>query len=319
MSMQHFTGLNDLHNLKQTITDAIALKENPWSHQHLGKHKTLLLLFYNSSLRTHLSTHIAAERLGLSVITKNMSTAWNVEFEEGVTMDADKAEHIKEAAMVTSCYTDIIGIRAFPSLINMEEDYKEKIISGFKKYSSAPILNLESASRHPLQALADMMTIETYKPKPRPKVVLTWAPHPKVLPQAVANSFAAFSNAMDYDVHICNPVGYDLAKQFKGKATQHHEQEEAFKNADFIYAKNWSSTSAYGTNPISNKEWQINTSKMNLSNDAKFMHCLPIRRNVVASDDVLDHKNCLIKEQAENRLFATQSILKNLLQNNGAL
>jgi N-succinyl-L-ornithine transcarbamylase len=230
-------------------------------------------------------------------------------------MDQKNAEHIKDAAGVVGTYADLLAVRAFPSLKDKSLDYSEPIINAYKKYAGIPLLNLESGARHPLQALADMISIESLKKTHKPKVVLSWAPHPRVLPQSVANSFAAFSNAMEYDVHVCHPEGYALDAEFVEDAKIHHSQEEAFKEADFIYAKNWSSTEHYGTNDFNDKDWMIDEEKMATTNNGKFMHCLPVRRNVVVTDEVIDSKNSITQIQAANRIIAAQIVLKKILEN----
>lgn len=272
------------------------------------------LLFFNSSLRTRLSTQRAAQNLGLELIVMNVGQdSWGLEFEDGAIMNGNKAEHIKEAAPVVGQYCDIVGIRSFPGLVDREEDYSENVMNQFVKHTGRPILSLESATRHPLQSLADLITIEELKTKPRPKVVLTWAPHVKALPQAVPNSFAEWMNAADVDFVITHPEGYELAPEFVGNAKVTYNQEEAFKDADFIYAKNWSSYSQYGQILNQDPSWMVTMDKMNLTNNAKFMHCLPVRRNVVVEDAVLDSPNSVVVQQAGNRIWSAQVVIKQML------
>ncbi|MES2795659.1 MAG: N-acetylornithine carbamoyltransferase [Bacteroidota bacterium] len=312
--MNHFLSVNDVSDLNQLVKEALIFKKVPTADKHLGKNRTLGLLFFNSSLRTRLSTQRAAQNLGMEVIVMNVgSEGWSLEMEDGIIMDGDKPEHVKEAAAVVGQYCDIIGIRSFAGLTNRLDDYNEKVLTNFVKYCKKPILNLESATRHPLQSLADLITINELKAKPRPKVVLTWAPHVKALPQAVPNSFAEWMNASDVEFVIANPEGYDLHPDFVGKAKTTHNQAEAFKNADFIYAKNWSSYTDYGQILSRDAEWMVNTRKMDLTNNAKFMHCLPVRRNLIVSDEVIDSPNSVVIHQAGNRLWATQAVLKMMI------
>lgn len=313
--MKHFISPADVPDIKQLVSEAAHLKTHPNAYAKLGVNKTIGLIFFNSSLRTRLSTQKAATNLGMSVIVMNVdSDGWQLEMNEGVVMDGNKAEHIKEAAAVIGQYCDIIGVRAFAGLKNQEEDYQEAVMEKFRTYAGVPIINLESATRHPCQSLTDLLTIQELKTVERPKIVLTWAPHIKPLPQAVANSFAEWVNLTDYDLTIANPVGYDLAPEFVGKANVTHNQEEAFKNADFIYAKNWSSYQHYGEVLSGNNDWQITGQKMALTNDAKFMHCLPVRRGLVVADEVIDSQNAVVIQQAGNRLWAAQAVIKQILE-----
>lgn len=311
--LKDFTKAPDPSLIQSLVKQAIQFKNYPFQDKHLGKNKTLVLLFLNPSLRTRLSTQKAAINLGMSVIDINANEGWKLEFEDNIVMDSDKAEHIREAAQVISQYADIIGLRSFPSLSDKEKDYADYVINKFKTFASVPVVSLESAIRHPLQSLADLITIEEHKKIHTPKVVLTWAPHPKALPQAVPNSFAEWMNLSNVDLTITHPEGYDLDPQFIGNAEVTHNQEEAFANADFIYAKNWSSYQDYGKIKSTNKDWMISSQKMNLTNNAYFMHCLPVRRNVVVSDDVLDSPQSLVIKQSENRVYAAQAVLANLL------
>jgi len=313
--MINFIKIADVVNLKKIVSEAILLKENPCENQQLGTNKTLGLLFFNPSLRTRLSTQKAALNLGMNVIVMNFNNeGWSLEFEEGTVMNSSKSEHIKEAAQVVSQYCDVLAVRAFAKLKNKKEDAQDKVINGFLKYASIPIINMESAKSHPLQALADAMTIEEFKTKSKPKVVLTWAPHPKALPHAVANSFVEMMHMQQTDFVITHPKGYELDPEITKNAKIEYDQEKAFKNADFIYAKNWSAYKAYGKVLKTDIGWMITTDKMNLTNQAKFMHCLPVRRNIVVSDAVLDSADSLVIQQANNRTFAAQIVLKKILE-----
>lgn len=312
--MQHFLSVKDPIDIQALVKEALLIKKTPYADKHLGKNRTLGLLFFNASLRTRLSTQRAAQNLGLESIVMNVGQdGWGLEFEDGAIMNGNKAEHIKEAAPVIGQYCDIVGVRSFPGLENREEDYSEQVINQFVKYTGKSILSLESATRHPLQSLADLITIEELKTKPRPKVVLTWAPHVKALPQAVPNSFAEWMNQADFDFVITHPEGYELAPEFAGNAKVTYDQKEAFEGADFIYAKNWSSYKDYGKIMNSDPAWMVTMEKMKLTNNAKFMHCLPVRRNVVVEDAVLDSDHSVVIQQAGNRVWAAQTVLKNLL------
>lgn len=314
--MTNFTKITDFNDLKKMVAEAILLKKNPLQYADLGKHKTLGLLFFNPSLRTRLSTQKAALNLGMHTIVMNFNNeGWSLEFEEGSIMNGSKSEHIKEAAQVVSQYCDVLAVRAFAKLKNKEDDLKDKVLNGFLKYADIPLINMESAVGHPLQALADAITLEEYKPKYKPKVVLTWAPHPKPLPHAVANSFTEMMHMQEADFVITHPKGYELDKQIIKNTKIEYNQEKAFKNADFIYAKNWSSYYDYGKILKTEDDWQITPEKMTLTNRAKFMHCLPVRRNVVVADEVLDSKNSIVIQQARNRTYAAQIILKKILKN----
>ncbi|OZI09891.1 acetylornithine carbamoyltransferase [Siphonobacter sp. BAB-5385] len=313
--MKQFLSVHDVPDLPGLVQEALWLKQNPYADENLGRHKTLGLLFFNASLRTRLSTQKAAENLGMKVMVMNVTTdSWGLEFEDGAIMNGNKAEHVKEAAAVVGQYCDIIGVRSFPSLTDREKDYQEQVIKQFVKYAGVPILSLESATRHPLQSFTDLITIEETKTVARPKVVLTWAPHVKALPQAVPNSFAEWMNAADVDFVITHPEGYALAPEFSGNARITHNQREAFEGADFIYAKNWSSYETYGQIINSDPAWMITQEKMGLTNQAKFMHCLPVRRNLVVEDAVLDSANSIVIQEAGNRVWAAQAVLKRMLQ-----
>ncbi|GGG20116.1 ornithine carbamoyltransferase [Dokdonia pacifica] len=309
--MKKFTTIHDIENLSKTIQEAIALKANPFQYDTLGKHKTLVLLFFNSSLRTRLSTEKAAKKLGMDVMILNINNTWNLEFKDGTIMNLQTAEHVKEAAQVISQYADIIAVRAFPNLKNKEEDASEYVLKSFMKYATVPIVNMESATAHPLQALTDAITITETATKKRPKVVLTWAPHPKALPHAVANSFVKTMQALDVDFSITNPEGYDLSLDITKNTPISHDQEEALKNADIVYVKNWSSYNQYGQVLHQDPNWMITQEKIG---SASCMHCLPVRRNVVIEDAVLDSENSIVIQQANNRTFAAQIVLKTLLE-----
>jgi len=316
--MKNFININNVKDYQGLIKESIEIKNNPYSFKKIGINKTLGLIFFNSSLRTRLSTLKAAKMLGLETIVMNFNNeGWEIEFEEKTIMSKNSAEHVKEAAQVISQYCDIIGIRAFAELKNKNHDESEIIINSFVKYVSVPIINLESSCAHPLQALADAITIEEHKNKSNPKIVISWAPHPKSLPHAVANSFINMAKMSNYDLVITNPVGYDLNPKITKGINVTHNQEEAFKNADFIYAKNWSSYNDYGKVLINNDKWMINKRKMEITNNAKFMHCLPVRRNVVVEDAVLDSNYSLVINQANNRTYAAQTILKKIILNEG--
>ena len=314
--MKHFLSINDVTDLNQLISNGIAAKRNPFTDIELGKNKTIGLLFFNSSLRTRISTQKAAQNLGLNVITMNVGQdGWGLEMEEGVIMNGDKAEHVKEAAAVIGSYCDIIGIRSFAGLQDRDKDYAEIVFQQFKKYAEVPIINLESATRHPLQSLADCITIEEFKIKQRPKVVLTWLPHFKALPQAVANSFCEWMNPMDVELVITHPEGYDLAPEFVGKGQVIYDQDKALEGADFVYGKNWSSYQHYGQVLTSDPSWMITEAKMSLTDNGKFMHCLPLRRNMKVADEVLDGPRSLVIEQAANREWSAQAALREVLLN----
>ncbi|MCF2496546.1 N-acetylornithine carbamoyltransferase [Dyadobacter chenhuakuii] len=312
--MKHFLSINDVTDLNQLISNGIAAKRNPFADIELGKNKTIGLLFFNSSLRTRISTQKAAQNLGLNVIMMNVGQdGWGLEMEDGVIMNGDKAEHVKEAAAVIGSYCDIIGIRSFAGLQDREKDYAEIVFQQFKKYADVPIINLESATRHPLQSLADCITIEEFKIKQRPKVVLTWLPHFKALPQAVANSFCEWMNPMDVELVITHPEGYDLAPEFVGKGQVIYDQDKALEGADFVYGKNWSSYQHYGQVLTSDPSWMITEAKMSLTDNGKFMHCLPLRRNMKVADEVLDGPRSLVIEQAANREWSAQAALREVL------
>ena len=309
--MEHYISTNNIKNLSTLIQEAIDLKADPYKFEEAGKHKTLVMLFFNASLRTRLSTEKAAKNLGMEVMILNVADAWNLEFEDGVTMNLDKAEHIKDAAQVISQYGDMIAIRAFPSLKDKQKDRLELVINGFIKHATVPIINMESATAHPLQALTDAITIEELKTKANPKVVLSWAPHPKALPHAVANSFVGMMQQMDVDFSITHPKGYELDPEITKNTPINNNQEAALKDADFVYVKNWSSYTDYGKVVSQDSSWMLTQEKLGR---AKFMHCLPVRRNVVVEDAVIDSSNSVVIHQANNRIFAAQIIMKKLLE-----
>lgn len=312
--MKNYIDLSDIENLSKIIEEAVQLKKENTANK-LGKGKTLGMLFFNASLRTRLSTEKAAKLLGMEVMVMNAGNdGWALEFEEGAIMNSDKAEHIKEAAAVLSQYCDIIAVRAFPSLKDKQKDEAETVINAFKKYASVPVVNMESATGHPLQALTDAITITELQKSKRPKVVLTWAPHPRALPQSVANSFAQFMQQMDVDFVIANPEGYDLSPKFTGDTPIFHDQKQALKDADFVYVKNWSSYNEYGQILNTDPSWTLSLNK--LKNSAKVMHCLPVRRNVVILDEVLDSEQSVVIQQANNRTYAAMAVLKKLLEDN---
>ncbi|MFA6676098.1 MAG: N-acetylornithine carbamoyltransferase [Bacteroidales bacterium] len=312
--MKKFTCVNDLDNLDDALKLAMELKKDPYKYQSLGKNKTMLLVFFNSSLRTRLSTQKAALNLGMNVIVFDINAGgWKLETELGVVMDGDKPEHIREAVPVIGKYCDIIGVRSFARFENREDDYSEKILQQFIDYAGVPVVSMENATRHPLQSFADLITIEEHKTKKRPKVVLSWAPHPNALPQAVPNSFVEWMRETDYDFVVTNPEGYDLAPSFMGDVKIEHDQMKAFKDADFIYAKNWASYSDYGKVLSKDKSWTVSDRQMAVTNNAKFMHCLPVRRNMIVSDSVIDGPDSLVIPEAENRLFSAQTAIKLLL------
>jgi len=316
--MKQFITIDDLNDVNLAIKETLALKndylENKKSYKKFNK--TLGMIFFNPSLRTRLSTQKAAQNIGVKTMIMNFSNeAWDLEYENGTKMNGLRSEHIKEAAAVMSEYCDMIAIRAFASLNNKEKDESEIVIKSFIKYSKVPIINMESSTAHPLQALADAITIIENKNKKRPKVLLTWAPHPKALPQAVPNSFVKTMKHMNVEFSIVQPKEFELNPIVSKDIKLYYDQKEAFKDADFVYAKNWSSYKNYGQISKGKDDWIINKEKMDLTNDAKFMHCLPIRRNIVASDEVLDNKNSLVIKQAENRIYSAQYIIEKLLKN----
>ncbi len=315
--MKHFTSIKQLGDLKEALAAAAAVKANRFADQQLGKNKTALLVFFNNSLRTRLSTQKAALNLGMNVIVLDVNQgAWKLETGHGVVMDGDKSEHLLEAIPVMGSYCDVIGIRSFARFESRDDDYNEVILNQFIQYSGRPVFSMEAATRHPLQTFADIITIEEHKTKARPKVVMTWAPHPKALPQAVPNSFAEGMSMTDYDFVIANPEGYDLAPEFVGNAKVCHDQDEALAGADFVYAKNWAPYQAdiYGKVVNYDMGWTVTKEKMALTNDAFFMHCLPVRRNMIVTDEVIESPRSLVIPEAANREISAQTVLKMLLQ-----
>lgn len=315
--MKHFTNVADIGPLDKAVAEALEIKRDRFAYTSLGKNKTLLMLFFNSSLRTRLSTQKAAMNLGMNVMVLDVNQgAWKLETERGVVMDGDKAEHLLEAIPVMGSYCDIIGVRSFAGLKDRDEDYEERVLKQFIDLSGRPVFSMEAATRHPLQSFADLITIEEHKTKKRPKVVMTWAPHPKALPQAVPNSFAEWINATDYEFVIANPEGYDLDPQFVGRAIVEHDQRKALEGADFVYAKNWSAYEApnYGKVLSRDRDWTVDAEKMALTDNAAFMHCLPVRRNMIVTDDVIDSPRSLVIQEAANREISAQTVLKRMLE-----
>jgi N-succinyl-L-ornithine transcarbamylase len=314
--MKHYLNINDLENLQSTVQEAIELKKDELQFSELGKGKTICLLFFNNSLRTRLSTQKAAQNLGLNAVVMNFGNeGWQLEYEDGVVMNQDKSEHVKEAAKVIAQYCDVVAIRAFASLTDKEKDLAEVVLNNFKNYAGIPVVNMESAVGHPLQALAVAITMEENKVSHKPKVVLSWAPHPKSLPHAVANSFVEMMQLQDADFVITHPEGYELDRTITKDSTIEYDQKKAFENADFVYVKNWSSFRDYGKVVCEDDNWMITGDKMEVTNNGKFMHCLPVRRNVVVTDEVIDSKNSIVIEQANNRTYSAQIVLKKILEN----
>lgn len=311
----NYLSVNDIDSLENWVNEAKELKKNPLKFKGLGENKTIGLLFFNPSLRTRLSTQKAANNLGMNVMVMNFGgEGWALEYEDGVIMNKGKSEHVKEAALVISQFCDVIAIRAFAGLTDKEKDKSEEVLLNFKKYATVPILNMESSIGHPLQALADAITLAENKVKSIPKVVLSWAPHPKALPHAVANSFVQMMQLQEADFVITHPKGYELDPEITKDSLIEYNQDKAFENADFIYVKNWSSFNDYGKVVSEDKNWMITNEKLKQTNHAKFMHCLPVRRNVVVADEVLDSSNSLVIEQANNRTYAAQLVLKKILE-----
>lgn len=315
--MRHFTSVKDIGPLDKAVAQALEIKKDRFACAGLGKNKTALLIFFNSSLRTRLSTQKAAENLGMKVIVLDIQQgAWNLETERGVVMDGDKPEHLLEAIPVMGCYADIIGVRSFARFQSKEDDYNEKILNQFIQYSGKPVISMEAATRHPLQSFADLITIEEYKKKLRPKVVLTWAPHPRALPQAVPNSFAEWMVAAGYRVVITHPRGYELDPSFTQGAEIQYDQQEAFKGADFIYAKNWAAYTDpnYGKILSTDRAWTVDSAKMALTDNAYFMHCLPVRRNMIVTDQVIESPASIVIPEAANREISAQVVIKRILE-----
>lgn len=315
--MKHFTSMKQLGDLRKALEEAAYVKANPFADQALGHNKTVLLVFFNNSLRTRLSTQKAALNLGMNPIVLDVNQgAWKLETGRGVVMDGDKSEHLLEAIPVMGCMCDMIGVRSFARFESREDDYNEVILNQFIQYSGKPVFSMEAATRHPLQTFADIITIEEHKEKARPKVVMTWAPHPKALPQAVPNSFAEGMSMTDCDFVIANPEGYDLAPEFVGNAKVTHNQDEALEGADFVYAKNWAPYEAENYGKVINYDmnWTVTAKKMALTNNAFFMHCLPVRRNMIVTDEVIESPRSLVIPEAANRIVSAQAVLKMLLQ-----
>ena len=315
--MRHFTTVKDIGNLDLAVKEALEIKADRFKFNHLGKNKTLMMVFFNSSLRTRLSTQKAALNLGMNVIVLDINQgAWKLETERGVIMDGDKPEHILEAIPVMASYCDVIGVRSFARFEDKKYDYDEVILNQFIKYSGRPVFSMEAATRHPLQSFADLITIEEHKTVARPKVVLTWAPHPKALPQAVPNSFAEWMNAADYDFVITHPEGYELDPQFVGNAKVEYDQMKAFEGADFVYAKNWAAYTGdnYGKVLSKDRSWTVSDRQMAVTNNAHFMHCLPVRRNMIVTDDVIESSRSLVIPEAANREISATVVLKRILE-----
>ena len=311
--MKNFLSIDDVSNLNDLVQTALSFKSAPLSKEQLGKGKTLGLIFMNPSLRTRLSTQKAAYNLGMSVIVMNMNQdSWQLEFEDGAVMNGGTAEHIKEAAAVISQYCDIIGIRTFAGLSDREFDYQEVVLKKFTAFAQVPVISLESATLHPLQSLTDIVTMSEFRKTDQPKVVLTWAPHPRALPQAVANSFIQWTRRWNCELVVTHPEGYELADSFSQGIPVVYNQDEALAGADFVYAKNWSSYQQYGKILDEDSVWMMTEEKMSLTNNGQFMHCLPLRRNVVATDQVVD--NSLVIPQSKNRLYGAQAVLAQILE-----
>ncbi len=315
--MKKFTSVADIGDLKAAVAEALQVKKHRFSYKQLGENKTLMMVFFNSSLRTRLSTQKAAMNLGMNVMVLDVNQgAWKLETERGVIMDGDKAEHLLEAIPVMGSYCDIIGVRSFAKFENKGDDYSEKVVEQFIKYSGRPVFSMEAATGHPLQSFADLITIEEHKTKERPKVVLTWAPHPNALPQAVPNSFAEWMCAADYDFVITHPEGYELDEKFTKGAKIEYDQRKAFEGADFIYAKGWAAYADpnYGKVLSRDRAWTVDEEKMALTNNAYFMHCLPVRRNMIVTDGVIESERSLVIPEAANREISAQVVIKRMLE-----
>ena len=315
--MKNFTSILQLGDINEAVRKAEYVKANPFADQELGRNRTLLMLFFNSSLRTRLSTQKAAMNLGMNVMVLDVNQgAWKLETERGVVMDGDRPEHLLEAIPVMGCYCDVIGVRSFAKFESKADDYGEKILEQFIKYSGKPVFSMEAATRHPLQTFADIITIEEYRKKERPKVVMTWAPHPKALPQAVPNSFAEGMQMTDYEFVITHPHGYELDPKFVGNAKVEYDQDKALEGADFVYAKNWSAYEGenYGKVLSMDRSWTVDSRKMALTDNAYFMHCLPVRRNMIVTDDVIESPHSIVIPEAANRVVSAQTVLKELLK-----
>ncbi len=314
--MKNFISVKDVTDIPGLVKEALELKKNPYAFKKLGENKTIGLIFLNPSLRTRISTQKAAKNLGMDTIVMNMDKeGWALETQDGVIMNHNTVEHIREAAAVMGQYCDITGVRSFPRLVDKNEDYSEDFFNKFIKYAGVPIVSLESATLHPLQSLADLITIEETKTKVRPKVVLTWAPHIKALPQAVANSFSEWMCKADVDFVITHPEGYDLAKEFTNGARIEYNQDKALEDADYVYVKNWSSYEDYGKVHSMDSHWMMTNEKLKLTNNAKVMHCLPVRRGIELADEILDGPNSLVIQEAGNRVWSAQAVIKRMLEN----
>lgn len=318
--MRSFFHVQDIGNLNEALKEALEVKKNPFAWKHLGTDKTIILVFFNNSLRTRLSSQKAALNLGMNPIVLNVNgDSWKLETEMGVVMDGDKSEHLREAIPVIGSFCDIIGVRSFAGLTDREKDYGEEILRQFIEYSGRPVISLESATVHPCQAFADLITIEEHKEKKRPKVVMTWAPHPRALPQAVPNSFAEWMNAADVDFVITHPEGYELDPRFVGDAVVEYDQMKALEGADFVYAKNWSCPGVslpdkYGEILSKDMGWTVDARHMAVTNNAQFLHCLPVRRNMIVSDEVIDSPRSLVIPEAANRVVSAQVVMKRMLE-----
>ena len=313
--MKSFFHVQDIGDLSKALEEAKQVKATPFAWQHLGRNKTIILVFFNSSLRTRLSSQKAALNLGLNPIVLNVNgDSWKLETQMGVVMDGDKSEHLREAIPVIGSYCDLIGVRSFAGLTDKEYDYNETILKQFIDYSGKPVISLESATVHPCQAFADLFTIEEYKTVKRPKVVMTWAPHPRALPQAVPNSFAEWMNAADVDFVIAQPEGYELDPQFVGNARVEYDQMKAMEGADFVYAKNWSAMNPYGQVINKDMSWTVGARQMAVTNNAYFLHCLPVRRNMIVTDEVIDSPRSLVIPEAANRVVSAQVVMKKMLE-----
>lgn len=315
--MKKFTSVADIGDIRKAVAEALEIKANRFAHTDLGRNRTLLMIFFNSSLRTRLSTQKAAMNLGMNVMVLDVNQgAWKLETKRGVIMDGDKAEHLLEAIPVMGSYCDLIGVRSFAGLKDRDEDYEERVVGQFIKYSGRPVFSMEAATGHPLQAFADVITIEEHKTKERPKVVLTWAPHPRALPQAVPNSFAQWTVAAGYDVVITHPEGYELAPEFTAGATIEYDRKKVFEGADFVYAKNWSAYAGdnYGKVLSTDRSWTVDDVTMALTDNAFFMHCLPVRRNMIVTDSVIESPRSLVIPEAANREISAQTVIKRMLE-----
>ena len=312
-----FTCVDDIGDIRSAVEEALEIKRDRFAYTELGRNRTLLMIFFNSSLRTRLSTQKAAMNLGMNVIVLDVNQgAWKLETERGVVMDGDKPEHLLEAIPVMGCFCDMIGVRSFAGLSDKKADYEERVIEQFIKYSGKPVFSMEAATRHPLQSFADLITIEEFKTKLRPKVVMTWAPHPKALPQAVPNSFAEWINRTDYEFVITHPEGYELDPKFVGRAKVEYDRDKAFEGADFVYAKNWSAYADpnYGKVLSVDPRWTVDSAAMALTDNAYFMHCLPVRRNMIVTDEVIESDRSIVIPEAANREISAQTVIKRLLE-----